>query len=664
MRVFCFILLLGQSLSQGAITRGPYLQLSHSTGMTVVWRADQKLSDPKVRCWKGDEEIEAKCVSSLKVRTISSSFPLSAIPADQRQYEVELSELEPDSSYRYALFDGEEQLTSESALLNFTTSPVTGNEKPTRIWVVGDSGTGEAHQRMVHEAMLRYSKNREMDLYLHVGDMAYGQGTDVQFQEKFFEPYQVTLQNTVCWGALGNHEGKSSKGSSGVGPFFDAFVNPMEAECGGVPSGSESYYSFDYGSIHFICLNSYDLDRSSDGKMARWLEKDLQETKAQWILGFWHHPPYTKGSHNSDVEIELIEMRENIMPILEAGGVDLVLSGHSHIYERSMLIDGAYQTPTTAKGVILDDGDGNPSGDGPYKKPEVITPHRGTVAVVTGHGGALARNSRGIMPIMRSLILDHGSTIIDIDGETLSATMIDLVGQERDHFQIVKKGAPLRRVVESPWTPDSETLERTGAGVIGSTRNQKEARQARLAGQKVVLEQVPESVRYLIPKNADWFYLAGGEKPETEMWTKRGFDSVEEGWKKGKAGFGYGDGDDRTLLEGMQNRYDGVFIRREFEISNQVQLDRIGLAINYDDGFILHLNGKQLFSRSIGQRPNGKLIVSKHEAKGTEYFCLSAFKDQFVLGKNIIGIEGYNADLVSSDFSLDPYLVEEIPPQP
>ena len=128
--------------------------------------------------------------------------------------------------------------------------------------------------------------------------------------------------------------------------------------------------------------------------MAKWLVRDLAATKAQWIIAFWHHPPYTKGSHDSDKEERLVEMRKYIMPILEEGGVDLVLCGHSHIYERSMLIDGAYQTPTTAEGVILDDGDGRPDGDGAYRKSAAITPHNGTVAVVTGQIGRASCRER------------------------------------------------------------------------------------------------------------------------------------------------------------------------------------------------------------------------------------------------------------------------------
>ena len=94
--------------------------------------------------------------------------------------------------------------------------------------------------------------------------------------------------------------------------------------------------------------------------MDTWLKADLEQTTADWLVAYFHHPPYTKGSHDSDREKQLVEMRTYVMPILESGGVDLVLTGHSHIYERSMLMDGAYATPTVAENVILDDGDGDP----------------------------------------------------------------------------------------------------------------------------------------------------------------------------------------------------------------------------------------------------------------------------------------------------------------
>ena len=657
MKAILFLFLISYTVSSADITRGPYLQLSHSAGVTIVWRSDEKLSHATVKCWLPNEKTPLAPEKKVLVRTKDGAHPLSAIPEGQVQYEVKLSGLPSDTTFRYALFDGETALTSADDNLYFTTHPEIGTDTPARIWVVGDSGTGKQHQLDVHRAMQTYTAEEPIDLYLHVGDMAYTHGTDEQFQDKFFEPYQETLQHKVCWASMGNHEGKSSKGKTGIGPYFDAYVCPTNGEAGGVPSGTEAYYSFNYGNIHIICLDSYDLDRSPEGEMARWLVKDLAQTKAKWILGFWHHPPYTKGSHDSDVEVELVEMREHIMPLLEAGGVDLVLSGHSHIYERSMLIDGAYQTPTTAEGVVLDDGDGDPKGDGPYRKSGEVTPHNGTVALVTGHGGALVRKSKGILPLMRSIILDHGSTILDIEGDTLTGVMLDLRGKERDRFQILKKGNVEQNIVSNPRVATKKTEERTGSGVMGSPRTKRDAEAARRAGHKNVAQMMPKNFTPLIPPHAEWDYLSGGKGPETEMWTRLGFDAKEEGWSRGPAGFGYGDDDDRTVLDDMEGKYSTLFVRREFEIPAGTDLRRIGLAINYDDGFALFLNGKEVMAKSLTRLENGKVTVSLHEAEGSEYFPLSAFAKFLKEGRNVIAIEGHNVSLESSDFTLDPFLV-------
>ena len=78
-----------------------------------------------------------------------------------------------------------------------------------------------------------------------------------------------------------------------------------------------------------------------------------------------------------------------------------------------MLINGAYSTPTIAEGVILDDGDGNPNGDGPYMKRAGLVPHNGTVQVVAGHGGTKV-SRKGTMPIMRSIFVENGSVLVSI----------------------------------------------------------------------------------------------------------------------------------------------------------------------------------------------------------------------------------------------------------
>src|SRR6185436_3631621 len=138
-----------------------------------------------------------------------------------------------------------------------------------------------------------------------------------------------------------------------------------------------------------VCLDSMISSRLPGSPMLTWLENDLAATSQRWIIAYWHHPPYSRGSHNSDFEIELVEMRQHVLPILERYGVDLVLSGHSHSYERSFLIDGHYGTSDTfTPGMKLDSGDGRESGAGAYRKVSASpVPHAGTVYAVAGVSG-------------------------------------------------------------------------------------------------------------------------------------------------------------------------------------------------------------------------------------------------------------------------------------
>jgi hypothetical protein len=409
---------------------------------------------------QGYPELYKEPLQQTALRKSTTRDPDPSTAENTYQYEAKISGLSPNETGYYAVYDGNTLLAGDDPSYYFKTLPSSGTQSAQRIWVVGDSGTGGLQQKKVHTAMEKWIAESDDALtqFLHVGDMAYGDGTDREFQRNFFEIYDRTLRNTVCWPTMGNHEGHTSRGISGIGPYYDAYVVPTNAEAGGVPSGSEAYYSFDIGNIHFVCLDSHDLDRRPSGAMAQWLQADLDMVDAEWLIAFWHHPPYTKGSHDSDAEGQLREMRTHIMPILETAGVDLVMTGHSHIYERSMLIDGAYATPTRAEGVVLNDGDGNPDGDGAYLKSAGLNAHEGNVQIVTGHGGA-GLSRRGTMPIMREILLEHGSVILDIEGDTLTGRMLNSDQKMRDLFSIVKRGNVDLKPIDNPWQPEKLPAE-------------------------------------------------------------------------------------------------------------------------------------------------------------------------------------------------------------
>jgi hypothetical protein len=407
--------------SSASVSRGPYLQMATPTSMVVRWRTNTS-TDGRVRYG-----LDPANLSSVGDDGVTGT-----------EHEVALTGLLPDTRYYYAVGTAAAPLSGDASYF-FVTPPAPGAVKPTRIWVIGDAGTASASQAAVRDAYASFTGTRYTDFWLMLGDNAYPDGTDSQYQAAVFDMYPTLLRQSPVWPTLGNHDGHSADSATQSGPYYDIFSLPTQAEAGGVASGTEAYYSFDYGNLHFIVLDSFDSDRSSSGAMLTWLRADLASTTKPWVVAFWHHPPYSKGSHDSDTEIELAEMRQNALPILEGAGVDLVLSGHSHSYERSFLIDGHYGTSGTfTESMKKDGGSGREDGSGAYGKPTVgPAPHEGAVYAVAGSSG---QTSGGALnhPAMFVSFNTLGSMVIDVDGNRLDAKFLDSGGVVRDYFTMVK----------------------------------------------------------------------------------------------------------------------------------------------------------------------------------------------------------------------------------
>ncbi len=264
--------------------------------------------------------------------------------------EHEVTRDRPPPEHRLLLLgrqrDGNAGRRRRRSLLRHPARP--GAAEPTRIWVLGDAGTAgptgiSGNQTAVKNAYGAFNGAGYTDLILMLGDNAYDYGTDAEYQRAVFDMYGSFLRRSNLWPTIGNHDtAQSTNPNEATLPYFNIFTLPTAGEAGGVPSGTEEYYSFDFGNIHFVCLDSMTSSRAVNGAMLTWLASDLDANTRPWLIAFWHHPPYSKGSHDSDTEAQLIEMREKALPILEAHGVDLVLTGHSHSYERSFLMGGHY----------------------------------------------------------------------------------------------------------------------------------------------------------------------------------------------------------------------------------------------------------------------------------------------------------------------------------
>lgn len=404
--------------NETVLDRGPYLQLGSDSGATLRWRT------------------EVPTAAHVEYGTDPEGpFQTFDDPALRLDHGVALAGLEPETRYHYTVGTDLETLGGGT----FTTAPPPGVPRPFRVWVTGDTGTADAGAAAVRDAWTAFNGGAPPDLWLLLGDIAYPHGADPEYGAALFDMYADILRATFAWPTLGNHDAALSTGPTS-GPYFDAFSLPVAAESGGVASGTEAYYSFDYANVHFVVLDSQGSLRTPQGPMLTWLANDLAATTRDWIVALWHHPPYSDGSHDSDTEIELIEMRENALPILEDHGVDLVLCGHSHAYERSFLLDGHYgDSQTFDLGThALDAGNGVPQEDGAYgKSAGGPTPHEGTVYLVTGSGGSVLGGGFA-HPAIFTARADLGSVVLDVLGNRLEARFLTATGTVADTFTIVK----------------------------------------------------------------------------------------------------------------------------------------------------------------------------------------------------------------------------------
>jgi hypothetical protein len=413
----------GDAVGSHSIIRGPYLQNATEDAITVRWRTNHPTRG-RVDYWQPESE--------------ERFFVQEPVPTTE--HSVRLSGLQTKDSYHY-------KIVGSDSSYGFRTLPPAHEPVSTRIWIIGDSGTGNDSARAVYQAYREFTAERPTDVWLMLGDNAYSHGTDQQFQDAVFNIYTPLLHSTCLWPAVGNHEtywankDDNPLTKNQADPYLAIFDMPSAGEAGGVPSGSELYYSFDYGRTHFICLDSQVSDRSPEGPMYHWVKADLEQVSDEdydWIIAYWHHPPYTHGTHNSDKEKQHFDMRENFLPLLEAHGVDLTFGGHSHTYERSILMHGHYGTSDTYDPALhaLDAGDGRLDGDGQYR--QGLHDTHGTIHTVAGSSGKFGGFRAEHLPFMVENLSALASVVVDIEGRALRVTTLGSQGGTLDTYTLLK----------------------------------------------------------------------------------------------------------------------------------------------------------------------------------------------------------------------------------
>ena len=392
------------------VPRAPYTVMQTQSSITVKWQSN---------------EFE---VGSLDYGFFSDS--LSKNIKDEKKtkkHSITISELNECTKYYYKVNSDSLEIDNEDR--SFKT--LCKNADSQKIWVIGDSGKPGVDQQRVYKAMLKRIDNdiNKLDLWVLLGDNAYRSGTQKQYNTNMFEPYKELIKKLTPWSVIGNHDARRWA-------FYNIFDFPTNGESGGEASGSEKYYSIDNGNLHLVMIDSEMRRIDANSDMAAWLRKDLSKNTKPWVIVALHTPPYTDGGHDSDSDYDsggrLKKVRENLVPIFDEFGVDLVLSGHSHDYERSKLIvNHTGKSKSFNKQNIVQDAKSC------YTKSIKPTKDAGTIYLVCGSSSKLDHADLK-HPALPFAFDELGSLLLDITPTTLSSKFININGKILDEF-IIKK---------------------------------------------------------------------------------------------------------------------------------------------------------------------------------------------------------------------------------
>ncbi|MFL5805315.1 MAG: metallophosphoesterase [Roseiflexaceae bacterium] len=319
---------LAAALGVATLLRGPYIQNLKPTSMVIMWTTAED----------GASQVQYGVGSYSQTVAATSTFFTTPASAPYDQYyihEATLTGLSPDTLYQYKIATNGADL--DAAAARTAKAPTAASF---RFAVFGDSGDGSQDQKNVATRLMQVGA----DLVVHTGDMVYDQATYKDFETKYFQIYKDLLKTTWLAPTMGNHDVYKYNGSPS---FVNVFNNPPNATSA---AERELYYSFDYGDAHFVVLNNYYGMTSTSSAQYTWLINDLAASNRYWKFVFFHEPAYATDSNQDPHDIAKIV--QNLVPLFEQYGVDIVFQGHWHYYERSKPILNGQISTIGAGGIV------------------------------------------------------------------------------------------------------------------------------------------------------------------------------------------------------------------------------------------------------------------------------------------------------------------------
>lgn len=315
--------------------QGPFLQNASENSIDVIWKTPVHAS------------------SFVEYGKTQSLGQIVESPEMVTNHEARLVDLEPGALYYYQVGSSADGKTARSPVQTFRTFTSSG---PLTFAVLGDSGTGLPAQHAIASVI----RDAQPDLVLHSGDVVYPSFVDVYADLRCLSVYGEHMRSVPYFFSLGNHDLYSTS---------TAYLNAFHLPTNNVPpevhlaenTSPEHYYSFDHGDAHFSVLfipylHQYELKFGDPQYL--WLKEDLESSNKPWKFLLFHHPMMTSSLHRNDDNTgngipDANDVLDLILPLARQNGVQMVFSGHDHVFERSNPIEGVYSIVTGGGGAGL-----------------------------------------------------------------------------------------------------------------------------------------------------------------------------------------------------------------------------------------------------------------------------------------------------------------------
>lgn len=382
--ILCLIValavVLGAGSGCGRITKGPVLLRVYEDRAALMWESNRK--GPGKVSYKGSNQRAKHIVTKPElVQYNDKKGSKKFVKKTAFIHKVWLENLQRGQVYNYRV----SVPNRRSKVYKFRTS--TANTNEIRFAVYGDSRNDtEIHRKLV-EIMI----DKKVDFVVHSGDLVNSGNHYEQWGPQFFKPIEDLAENVPIYIAKGNHEGNRG--------IYEKLL---------IPVGEKNSFGFDYGPVHYFCADNVSRGLKTE-EVLKLIAADAASSKAQWKFVSYHVPSLNFGGHWSAWGYP------DALPILAKVGVDFVVVGHSHQYERFWPIAPPGETSESYVTYITSGGGGGPLHD---------------VNVSDYHACAQKINH---------------VCIFDIQGNKLSMETIGIDGRIIDHLEITKANGSLNK---------------------------------------------------------------------------------------------------------------------------------------------------------------------------------------------------------------------------